>query len=140
MKRTSFPKTRSHKQLAVLGLAAAMALPAGVGMISRVRAAEAPTEIATPTANPSGLPTVILAADTAGMSDADKLKEGVRQYGNGQFEEAVATLQSVKKESLTDDEKKQLDDSLKQADSAAQERKAARAEFEKGQEALNGNN
>jgi outer membrane protein assembly factor BamD (BamD/ComL family) len=46
----------------------------------------------------------------------------------------------VKRDALSDAEKKQLDDSLAQANSAAKERAAARAEFEKGQAALDAKN
>ena len=116
---------RTPQQNALLGLAAAMALPA-IGWAGALRAAEAPAPL-----------TAVLAADQA-LSDADLLKQGMEQYKNGQYEEAVTSLQRVKKDSLSDAEKKQLDESLATADSAAKERVAARSEFEKGQEAFNG--
>ena len=53
---------------------------------------------------------MILAADT-NVSDADRLKLGQEQYKNGQYDDAVTSLQMVKKDSLSEAEKKTLDDS-----------------------------
>src|SRR4029079_3731278 len=60
-------------------------------------------------------------------------------YRNAQYEEAVATLQSVNADALSDADKKSLYDTLGKADSAAAARKSARAEFELGQDALRNN-
>ena len=123
--------TLTQKRTALLGLAAAMAVPA-IGWAHAARAAETP---ASPAVEGK---TIILAADQS-LSDADLLKQGMDQYKNGQYEEAVTSLQRVKKDALSAGEQKQVDETLANANSAAKERIAARGEFEKGQEALNGN-
>jgi general secretion pathway protein D len=138
--KSSQERFRKQKQLAVLSLAAAMALPT-VGVSMRAFAEEAVNAAATEAVVPAPQPAAAaLFATLDDLSDADLLKQGLNQYKNGQYEEAVTSLQRVKKDALSDSEKKQLDDTLAQADSAAKERQAARAEFEKGQEALNANN
>jgi DnaJ-class molecular chaperone len=63
----------------------------------------------------------------------------MRQYKNAQYEESVATLQSINPDALNDADKKALYDTLGKADSAAAQRKSARAEFELGQDALKNN-
>lgn len=73
------------------------------------------------------------------LTDAQKLSQGVQQYNNKQYEEAVATLQTVLPDNLDDQQKKQLSDTLAQASAAAASRKAARAEFQLGEQALNAN-
>src|SRR5207237_1570708 len=52
---------------------------------------------------------------------------------------ALATLQQVNADSLSDSEKRTLNDTMSKAESAAESRKAARADFEKGQQALRDN-
>ena len=117
------PSGRSRK-LAILGLAVAVAMPVGLTVISKLRAAD-------------GQP--IMAMQTPAMSPTDTLKEGIRLYRNGQYEESVATLQSVNADGLSDADKRTLYQTLGQADSAASGRKTARAEFELGQQSLNAN-
>jgi general secretion pathway protein D len=73
------------------------------------------------------------------LTDAQKLSQGVQQYNNKQYEEAVATLQTVLPDNLDDQQKKQLSDTLAAASAAAASRKAARAEFQLGEQALNAN-
>src|ERR1700722_16488288 len=70
------------------------------------------------------------------LSDAQKLAKGVDQFTNKQYEESVATLQTVSADNLNDDQKKQLNDTLAKASSDAASRKAARAEFELGEQSL----
>ncbi|HYE21048.1 MAG TPA: hypothetical protein VEA69_21555, partial [Tepidisphaeraceae bacterium] len=69
-------------------------------------------------------------------SDADLLRQGTEQYANKQYEEAQVTFQQVKADALQGDDRKQYDDLLAKATSAASERKAARAAFDQGQAAL----
>jgi general secretion pathway protein D len=140
--KSSQERSKKQKQLAVLSLAAAMALPTvGVSMRAFAEEVAAVNATATEAVVPAPQPAAAaLFATLDDLSDADLLKQGLSQYKNGQYEEAVTSLQRVKKDALSDSEKKQLDETLSQADSAAKERQSARAEFEKGQEALNGNN
>lgn len=130
----TFPSRRTSKQLALLQLAAAMALPVGVIAAARVQAAEPPANspAASVVASPAA-PVLVAAAD---MSDSDRLKLGQQQLKDGQYEEAVTTLQMVKSDSLSDADKKTLSDALSDASADAKQRSAARAEFEKGQDAL----
>src|SRR5258708_16749649 len=106
--------------MAKIGLAAAMAVPT-IGLAQQLYAAEAGAG--------AGDGRIILAAD---LSDPDLLKQGTEQYNQGKYEEAVTSLQRVKKDSLSDAEKKQLDDVLAKADSAAKERMAPRVHFQNG--------
>jgi hypothetical protein len=115
---------RSRRGLALAVLGAAMMLPL------------APSAFARPDANDN-------AADVdqqPKMSNADRLATGVRQYEKKQYEEAVATLQQVDSGMLGPRDQKLLADTLANAQSAAQQRKLARAEFEKGEDALRNNN
>jgi hypothetical protein len=73
------------------------------------------------------------------VDDAGKLAKGVAQYNAHQYEEAVATLQSVNGDQLSAQGKQSLADTLSKASAAADQRKAARAEFEKGEQALAAN-
>ncbi|MBC8106779.1 MAG: hypothetical protein H7Z14_09335, partial [Anaerolineae bacterium] len=73
------------------------------------------------------------------MSNADRLATGVRQYEKKQYEEAVATLQQVDAGMLGPRDQKLLADTLTNAQNASQQRKNARAEFEKGEDALRNN-
>jgi general secretion pathway protein D len=73
------------------------------------------------------------------VDDAGKLAKGIAQYNAHEYEEAVATLQSVNGDQLSDQGKASLTDTLAKAQAAADQRKAARAEFEKGEQALTAN-
>jgi Flp pilus assembly secretin CpaC/tetratricopeptide (TPR) repeat protein len=64
------------------------------------------------------------------------LQQGLEQLARSEYEEAVATLQQVDAAALNDAQKSQLSESLTKAQSAANARKAARAAFEQGQQAL----
>jgi general secretion pathway protein D len=71
--------------------------------------------------------------------DAGKLAKGIAQYNAHEYEEAVATLQTVNADQLSDQGKASLTDTMAKASAAADQRKAARAEFEKGEQALAAN-
>jgi general secretion pathway protein D len=73
------------------------------------------------------------------MSDADKLREGLKRYKDKQYEEAQSILQQVNADNLSDKEKKSLTDTLSKTESAANERRSARAAFEQGEQALQNN-
>ena len=70
------------------------------------------------------------------MSNTDRLAKGIDEFRKNQFEEALADLQQVSSDGLSAQNKRDLDDYLKRADSAASERKGARAEFEQGEQSL----
>jgi general secretion pathway protein D len=73
------------------------------------------------------------------VDDAGKLAKGIAQYNAHEYEEAVATLQTVNGDQLSAQGKQSLSDTLAKATDAADQRKAARAEFEKGEQALSAN-
>src|SRR4051812_15292953 len=116
--------SRRSRKLAAISLACAIAAPAALTVISRLHAAETAP---------------ILAVQQPALAPTDALKEGIRQYRNGQYEESVATLQSINSDALSDADKRTLFQTLGQADSAAAGRKTARAEFELGQQSLAAN-
>ncbi|MCC6424751.1 MAG: hypothetical protein IT447_14850 [Phycisphaerales bacterium] len=78
----------------------------------------------------------VLAFEQPQMSNQDLLKLGVDQFNNKQYEEAVATLQQVKAEELSEADRQSLQQTLSKADAAATQRRQARAEFEMGEAAL----
>ncbi|MGH7179489.1 MAG: hypothetical protein ACREJC_19085, partial [Tepidisphaeraceae bacterium] len=119
--------SRRRRTLIVLGLGVLLALPVGRFALARLHADSS-------TSNNSWLDAL-----EQDMPNADRLRLGIDQYRRGLYEEAVATLQRVKPESLSPSDQKQLSDTLARAQAAASERKAARAEFEKGEEALAAN-
>jgi general secretion pathway protein D len=84
----------------------------------------------------------LLADSTGGSSDsqdpirsADLLQAGIDQYNHGDYEKSVATLQEVDLKSLSDADHQTLVEMLAKANEAATERRAARAEFARGEEA-----
>jgi hypothetical protein len=81
---------------------------------------------------------VLLAQAQTGTA-GETLKQGVNQYKSGNYEDAVATLQSIDTSTLSDKDRKTLNDALTKAGAAADQRRAARAEFEQGQADLNDN-
>ena len=73
------------------------------------------------------------------VDDAGKLAKGIAQYNAHSYEESVATLQSINTDQLSAQQKQALTDTLAKASSASDQRKAARAEFEKGEQSLSSN-
>jgi Flp pilus assembly secretin CpaC/uncharacterized membrane protein YgcG len=71
--------------------------------------------------------------------DAGKLAKGVAQFNAKEYEESLATLQTVNSVQLSDQGKQSLTDTLAKASAAADQRKNARAEFEQGEQALAAN-
>jgi general secretion pathway protein D len=110
-----------RKRLACLGLAAAMSLPTGLSRFCTTFAAGA-------------------TGDTqAKPSAADQLKQGIAQYKAGQFEESVTTLEQIDTKALSESDRSTMIATLTKADDAANQRKAARAEFQLGEEARKAN-
>lgn len=113
----------AHRQrrTAILGIAAAVTVPLTLAQTHLLMAqADAPT----------------VATQQSNLAPVDALKLGSQQFADGKYEEAVATLQQVDATKLDDGQKASLQQVLGQATSAANQRKAARAEFERGEEAL----
>ncbi|HEV2296451.1 MAG TPA: hypothetical protein VGR35_21585 [Tepidisphaeraceae bacterium] len=140
-----------RRQMAALALAVAMAAPtlhAQQGAappllidaaVAEQRAAgnDAPVAPA-PAAPGDGTDNVILAqAQTA--SPAEALKQGQEQFKAGEYEEALSTLQAIDAASLSERERRTLNEVLSDAEAAAAQRRAARAAFEQGQADLNAN-
>jgi len=124
---------RLRRRWLALGLAAALALPvAAISLHSSRLFAATTTNVTTDVADSDNL-------DLQNMSNADRLQLGLTQYSKGQYEEAVATLQQVNAEMLGPKDQQTLKDTLSRAQNAADQRKAARAEFEQGEQALNAN-
>jgi general secretion pathway protein D len=117
-----------NRRLAALSLAVAVTAPVGMSAWSRLH-------LGAPILG--GQPA--MAQQQPALAPADALKQGVSQYQNGQYEEALATLQSIKADQLSDADRKTLYQTLSAADNAATSRKGARAEFDAGQEALRNN-
>ncbi|MGA2443580.1 MAG: hypothetical protein ABSH08_21715, partial [Tepidisphaeraceae bacterium] len=124
-----------RKKLACFGLAAAatMALPTGLSNFSRLYADPSTGGSGSQgsQANPQG--------SQANPSNADLLKLGINQYNQGQYEESVATLQEVSVKSLSDQDRQTWVSILSKANEAATQRRDARAELARGDEARKAN-
>ncbi|MGD0542151.1 MAG: hypothetical protein ABSB33_11585, partial [Tepidisphaeraceae bacterium] len=115
-----------RKRLACLGLAASMSLPSGVAKFSQLYAdASEPSGSRGPATQPA---------------NADLLKLGIDQYNQGQYEDSLATLQEVEIKSLSQQDRQTLVSVLGKAGEAATERRSARAELARGEEARKANN
>ncbi|MCY2955128.1 MAG: hypothetical protein NTU53_24640 [Planctomycetota bacterium] len=79
---------------------------------------------------------LVMLADQAKPTDPQLLTAGMEQYSKGQYEDAQATLQQVKAEGLPEADREKLTSILRKAEAALGERKAARAQFELGEQAL----
>ena len=128
----SFDRNRSpisvrpsfKKGAAALAMAVASALPTVAFISAPVRAS---TDIEQ---------ALVLLADQAKPTDAQLLASGAEQYSKGLYEEAQATLQQVKLDALPEADRGKLADTLRKVEAALAQRKAARAEFELGEQAL----
>ena len=110
-----------RKRIALLGLAASMVLPQGAAL--RKLWAEQTGSSSTGSGT------------NAKASDADLLKQGIAQYNDGQYEQAVATLTEVNAKALNDEQRQALATMLGKADQAANDRQNARIEFARGEDA-----
>jgi Flp pilus assembly secretin CpaC len=115
-----------RKKLACLGLAASISLPAGAAKFSQLYAD--PSE-------PNGA-----RGPAAQPANADLLKTGIDQYNRGEYEDSIATLQEVDIKSLSQQDRQTLVSVLGKAGAAATERRSAREEFARGEEARKANN
>ena len=87
------------------------------------------------------LPMIATVAQAAPTDPKAALDAAVAQFKAGQYEEALTALQTIKADNLSSDDQKLLSDTTSEAQQAAQSRRSARADFEKGQQALdNGDN
>jgi general secretion pathway protein D len=80
---------------------------------------------------------LVALAEAQKPSDAELLATGIDQYNAGKYEEAQVSLQQAKTEGLSAADQQKLKDTLGKVESALNERKMARAEFEAGEKALN---
>jgi general secretion pathway protein D len=125
--------------MSALALAVAMAAPAVRGAFGETAASPLVVDPAAAEARAASSDGEVLLAQAQTGSAADTLKQGVNQYKSGNYEDAVATLQSIDASTLSDKDRKTLNDALTKAGAAADQRRAARAEFEQGQADLNDN-
>ncbi len=120
-----------RKRVTALSLAVAMTNPAG--FIALARAGDTPA-----TGTQSLLATDIKPGESeiTVTYDNDTLRLASDQFKGGEFEEALATLQSVKVDSLSAGDKSGYTSLLSRVNEAVEGRKAARATFEQGEQAL----
>lgn len=130
-KEAMFTTSKKRRQLAAVSLAVAMAAPAGLMEVSKLYGQEAP---AAPSTDAGDMP--LFVQEQGAASGVELLKSAIEQYKAGQYEEAQATIGQIKVEELSEKNKSTLDDLSGQVNKAADQRKAARAEFEAGQQSL----
>ncbi|HEV8290879.1 MAG TPA: hypothetical protein VGP94_03115, partial [Tepidisphaeraceae bacterium] len=80
---------------------------------------------------------LVLLAEAQKPSDAELLSTGIDQYNQGRYEDAQVSLQQAKPEGLSAADQQKLKDTLSKVESALNQRKMARVEFEAGEKALN---
>ncbi|MGE5612021.1 MAG: hypothetical protein ACM359_22430 [Bacillota bacterium] len=119
-----FVRRRINKRAAALAVAVATTLPT-VGLTASHVYGMTEVEQA-----------LVLLAEQAKLSDAELLTAGTEQYNKGLYEEAQATLQQIKVDGLAAADREKLTEALKKVEGALSERKAARAEFELGEQSL----
>jgi Flp pilus assembly secretin CpaC len=109
---------RRRRIILILVALALFAVPLSFSRVSRLLAqTNAPTE-----AQPIG--------------NKDRLARGIDEYKHDQYEEALTDLQQVNGDQLVPSDHDDLNTYLSKAEASANMRKAARAEFEQGEEAL----
>ncbi|MGH7213518.1 MAG: hypothetical protein ACREIT_01960, partial [Tepidisphaeraceae bacterium] len=112
-------------QLTAVALAVAMTAPAG--MVS-----QAWSQVAAEQQHQA----ILLAATEQQVSNDELLKRAADEYNGKMYEEAQATLQQINPEELGAEQRKSVDQMMADVSAAAEQRKSARAAFERGQEAL----
>ena len=80
--------------------------------------------------------TLVLLSEQAAPTDPELLSRGSEELAKGQYENAQVTLQRVKKDSLSPADQQKLTDTLGKVEAALAERQAARAAFERGEDAM----
>src|SRR5258706_2104832 len=78
---------------------------------------------------------LLLLAEAQKPTDAELLSTGIDQYNQARYEDAQVSLQQIKVEGLSTADQQKLKDTLGKVESALNQRKMARAEFEAGEEA-----
>lgn len=137
------PRLR-RRQMAALALAVGMAAPAlyaqqGPAQPLPIDAAAAERRAADNTATDNTAANDVILAQAQTASPADALKQGQAQLKAGEYEEALSTLQAIDATALAERDRRTLTDALERAETAAAQRRAARAEFEQGQADLKAN-
>jgi hypothetical protein len=122
-----------HRRLLALWLVVASAAPSYLAFAQDKGAPAQPpppaqtTGGATAAAASTGLNWIL--QDQTPVGNTERLRLGLDQFRRAQYEEAVVTLQLVDPERLGPNDRQMLNDTLRRAQSAADERRAARAEF-----------
>src|SRR2546421_646354 len=80
---------------------------------------------------------LLLLAEAQKPTDAELLSTGIDQYNQARYEDAQVSLQQIKVEGLSTADQQKLKDTLSKVESALNQRKMARVEFEAGEKALN---
>jgi type II secretory pathway component GspD/PulD (secretin)/TolA-binding protein len=156
--RTSYHSRPIWRRAVTLALAVTTAVPLGGPMVllfsgraNVVRAADVNAAVAaglnayadnaSADMNSADVAAARAALDQMGepVDDAGKLAKGIAQFNAQEYEESVATLQSVNGDELSPQGKQSLTDIMAKASAAADQRKNARAQFEKGEQALAAN-
>lgn len=114
-----------RRNLAAIGLAAAMAAPLGLAQFSRLYASEA-------TGDRTG------DRLTDASSAADLIRQAREQFDGQQFEQAERTLGAVKTAALADTDREAYLSLLTDVKHAATERRSAREELRNGEDAMKG--
>ena len=121
-----------RRRFAALALAAATVVVLSGPLASVTLAQVTPL----PPASASGQPVQLAAVDTPPMDSSAALQTATGLYKAGKYEEALTALQAIKPESLSAADQTALTDATSKAQQATQLRRAARADFEMGQKAL----
>ncbi|MDB5328229.1 MAG: hypothetical protein JWM57_3798 [Phycisphaerales bacterium] len=121
-----------RRRFAALAMAAATVVVLSGPVVSVTLAQVTPL----PPASASGQPVLLAAVDTPPMDSSAALQTATGLYKAGKYEEALTALQAIKPESLSAADQAALTDATAKAQQATQLRRAARADFEMGQKAL----
>src|SRR5688572_28899076 len=134
-------RCRRHRQLATLALAVAMAAPGSglMGLGGATASGQQVPIVLNDAAQREQFDKQIVLAAQQTLTPQQQLKQGTDQYKAKEYEDALATLQAVDPNALNERDRRSLGDALKKAETAAGQRRAARAEFEQGQADLSAN-
>ena len=128
-----------QRRLMMIGLAANLAAPSSLLFATgHARAAEPVTDFGDTNVSADVIHAMIL--ESASTADQASFSSGIKLYQQGQYEQAVSTLQQVNVDNLSDSDKKTYNDTFARAQSASQQRKAARAQVALGDQAMSAEN
>lgn len=122
---------RTRLRTLVLTAATVAVLAAPVGLVSVSLAQVTPLP-------PSGQPVLLAAVDAPPVDSSAALQNAASLFKAGKYEESLTALQAIKADGLTAADQATLTDLTTKAQLATQQRRAARADFELGQKALEG--